>query len=103
MDIELVKTCSCAPEQYNAYVGEKLVGYLRLRHGVFRVDFPDCGETTIYQAYPKGDGIFCEDEREGYLNEAKALLKEWVEDTDYLGNNPEGYKTWQQDTYVKGD
>lgn len=95
MEIELKMTCGACPEQYNAYVGDKLVGYLRLRHGRFRVDFPDCGETEIYSAYPKGDGIFYDDEREGYLNIAKSLLKEWIEKTDFLGDNPEGYKTWQ--------
>lgn len=96
MEVELKQTCGACPEQYNAYVGDKLVGYLRLRHGVFSVDFPDCGEKTIYEAYPDGDGMFTSDEREGYLNTAKALLKEWVVDTDYLGDNPERFKTWQE-------
>ncbi len=95
MEIELQLTCGACPEQYNAYVDGRLCGYLRLRHGCFRVDFPDCGEKTIYEAYPKGDGIFYDDEREEYLNTAKALLREWIIDTDYLGDNPEGFKTWQ--------
>lgn len=30
--IHLVKTCEACPEQYDAYLGEKRVGYLRLRH-----------------------------------------------------------------------
>lgn len=96
MEINLVQTCGACPEQYNAYVGDRLVGYLRLRHGCFRVDFPDCGEKTIYEAYPDGDGFFTADERDGYLNIAKAHLKEWIEDTDFLGENPEGFKTWQE-------
>jgi hypothetical protein len=73
-DIELVETCGACPEQYKAFVGKKQVGYLRLRHGLFRVDFPDCGGKTIYDACPKGDGIFEYDEREFYLNEAKKAI-----------------------------
>jgi len=95
VNIKLVNTCGACPEQYNAYVGDKLVGYLRLRHGRFRVDFPDCGEETIYEAYPKGDGIFYDDEREQYLNEAKQALETKIIETDYLGNNPDNYITWQ--------
>ena len=73
-DIELTLTCGACPEQYDAFVGEKQVGYLRLRHGHFRVDFPECGGETIYHAYPNGDGIFDPDEREFYLTEAKRAI-----------------------------
>ncbi|SRR6266852_560406 len=69
--IILKRTCSACPEQYDAYIegqGEiGKVGYLRLRHGYFRVDYPDCGGETIYQANPRGDGIFDDDERDYYL------------------------------------
>jgi hypothetical protein len=73
-DIELTMTCGACPEQYDAYIGEKQVGYLRLRHGSFRVDFIECGGETIYQAEPKGDGIFEWDERDYYLTEAKKAI-----------------------------
>ena len=73
-DIELIKTCDWAPEQYDAYLNGKQVGYLRLRHGKFRVDFPDCGDETIYEAEPNGDGCFDDDEREKYLTEAKQAI-----------------------------
>jgi hypothetical protein len=67
---ELVRTCFACPEQYDVcYKGEQ-VGYLRLRHGTFRVDYPDCGEETIYFAHTKGDGVFDLDEREYYLKQA---------------------------------
>lgn len=65
--IRLVKTCSACPEQYDAFLGDVRVGYLRLRHGAFRVDYPDCGGETIYEASPNGDGCFDDDERDGYL------------------------------------
>lgn len=74
-EIELIETCGACPEQYDAFLNGKQVGYLRLRHGHFRVDYPDCGGETIYEAEPKGDGLFDDDEREFYLNEAKQAIK----------------------------
>jgi hypothetical protein len=59
MEIKLVLTCSFCPEQYEA----------------FGVDFPDCGGKTIYEAYPKGDGCFMEEEREKFLNKAREAIK----------------------------
>jgi hypothetical protein len=70
LGIVLVKTCSACPEQYDAMMGDRQVGYLRLRGGQFRVDFPECGGETIFRASPKGDGIFEDDEREFYLDAA---------------------------------
>ena len=80
-EIILVKTCGACPEQYDAFIGDEQVGYLRLRHGYFRVDYPDCGGETIYSAEPKGDGCFECDEREYYLEEAKkAILSKLLEE-----------------------
>jgi hypothetical protein len=76
-DIKLRETCGMCPEQYDAYVDGKQVGYLRLRHGQFRVDCPDCGDVTIFEAEPNGDGIFDDDEREGYLLQAKQAIAEY--------------------------
>lgn len=74
--IELVCTCGACPEQYNAFIDGKQVGYLRLRHGYFRVDYPECNGETIYTANPDGDGIFTDTERDYYLAEAKrAIIK----------------------------
>ncbi len=73
-EIKLVQTCVACPEQYDAFIGEKKVGYLRLRHGVFTVDFPDCGGERIYESYPDGDGMFFDGEREGALREAKNAI-----------------------------
>lgn len=73
-EIELIQTCVACPEQYDAYHNNIQVGYLRLRHGFFYVDCPDCGDETVYTANPKGDGIFYEDEREFYLNGAKQAI-----------------------------
>ncbi len=73
--LKLVRTCTACPEQYDAYLHDGLaIGYLRLRHGHFTVDYLPTGE-EVYTACPQGDGLFTPDERHHYLNEAcKALL-----------------------------
>lgn len=83
--IQLSLTCGACPEQYDAFLDGKQVGYLRLRHGWFRVDFPDCGGETIYESGDmRGDGCFDEDEREYFLNEAKlAIAKRIIECGEY--------------------
>ena len=73
MDIngyKLKLTCSACPEQYDVFKDDKIVGYLRLRHGHFSVEYPDCGGELVYEAQPKGDGIFEDDERDKYLTNA---------------------------------
>lgn len=70
----LIKTCSRAPEQYDVYKGKIQIGYLRLRHGLFRADYPECGGKTVYKALPTGDGAFEDHERDKYLSEAVAAL-----------------------------
>lgn len=72
--IELVETCGACPEQYDAFLDKKQVGYLRLRHGSFTVDYPNAMGGTIYHAYPKGDGMFHSEERDFYLTEAKKAI-----------------------------
>lgn len=72
---DLVRTCGACPEQYDVYKDGKQVGYLRLRHGVFRADYPQCGGRTVYTAEPKGDGIFEPEERDFYLSNAIHAIK----------------------------
>lgn len=67
-------TCGACPEQYDVYRGPLQVGYLRLRHGEFRADVPDCGGETVYEAEPEGDGEFTDTERDGYLRAAVAAI-----------------------------
>lgn len=75
--VRLVQTCGACPEQYDVFHPDgRRIGYLRLRHGTFRADYPDCGSRTVYTAHPEGDGIFQAHERERFLTEAvDALLK----------------------------
>lgn len=73
-DIKLEMTCGACPEQYEATYNGDEVGYLRLRHGYFYVSFPGVRGEVIYEAYPEGDGIFEDNERDLYLNEAKQSI-----------------------------
>lgn len=77
----LICTCSACPEQYDVFddaTGDQ-IGYLRLRHGYFRADVPDCGGETVYESEPNGDGVFDNDEeRERELaNAIAAIIKHY--------------------------
>lgn len=70
----LVMTCFACPEQYEVFLGDTQIGYLRLRHGEFRAEYPDCGGDTVFRGSPKGDGRFEDDEREQFLSQALDAL-----------------------------
>ena len=77
-DIELKETSIACPEQYDAIdttTGE-VVGYLRLRNGHFTVEVPDAGGVLVYESYPRGDGAFDNNERDGELEAAIAAIVE---------------------------
>lgn len=65
---KLVKTCIACPEQYELFTETgRQVGYFRLRHGEFRVDYPECSYHTVYETWDSelldgSDGIFTSDE-----------------------------------------
>ena len=80
--IELVQTCGACPEQYDAFIDGKQVGYLRLRHGYFTVQYPNVGGELVYEAETKGDGLFEDDEREGHLIAARLRLINKVYEED---------------------
>jgi len=75
----LVCTCVACPEQYDVFdaAGAK-VGYLRLRHGIFRADVPDVFGETVYSSRPHGDGTFRPEEREIELQNAIAAIHKKV-------------------------
>lgn len=77
-EIELYQTCGACPEQYNAFYKDKQVGYLRLRHGCFTVNYPDHMGHLIYEAEPEGDGCFHKGERDHYLKKARKAIKEAI-------------------------
>jgi hypothetical protein len=65
--LRLVETCGGCPEQYDLFAEDKQIGYLRLRHGMYTVSSPHSSGTEIHRAYPRGDGVFHEEEREKHL------------------------------------
>jgi hypothetical protein len=73
-------TCPACPEQYDVFdeATQKQVGYLRLRHGFFRADVPDCGGVTVYSAHTKGDGVFDDDEKMPQLKKAVKAIKKYL-------------------------
>ena len=71
--------CGACPEQYDVFHNDEYIGYMRLRHGMFTAMMGDDYE-LVYREYPKGDGIFETDEREKYLTEAVAAIKEYLYD-----------------------
>lgn len=74
--LKLVCTSGACPEQYDVFDSKgNQIGYLRLRHGHFRVDYPDCGGETVYQSDTKGDGIFDDEERMVELKRAVEAIK----------------------------
>lgn len=88
--LRVVMTCKACPEQYDVFLGELKIGYLRLRHGEFRADYPDCGDETVYEASPRGEGEFERDERDRYLRFAlKALLDRHINGAPKPVNPPE--------------
>lgn len=80
-------TCLACPEQYDVFLDDEEVGYIRLRHGVLSVDFTPTeerlGEWDADVIYPQelkiltGDGNFSnEEERNYFLNRcAEEILK----------------------------
>lgn len=80
-EIKLIMTCSACPEQYDAVYKGKVVGYLRLRHGSFRVEYQ--GE-TVYQAFPDGDGCFLSEERDKYLRKAKKAIRKELKKVKFI-------------------
>lgn len=81
--ITLVRTCYACPEQYEAFVEGRQVGYLRLRHGRFTVHCPDVDGREVFASSPKGDGLFEDDERDDQLTAAKRAIATWLS-----GGNP---------------
>lgn len=84
--IRLHCTCRACPEQYDAYdENDQQVGYLRLRHGYFTVDFPDYGGELLLECETIGDGMFDCSERETMLRLAVSLIKK------KLGASPDAH------------
>jgi hypothetical protein len=73
MGVDLVLTCSAAPEQYDVRRDGKPAGYIRARSG-FTVDYPDAGGEELYSGSQDGFGAFTDHERESKLLFALGLI-----------------------------
>jgi hypothetical protein len=71
-DIRLEKTCDAHPEQYDAYAGNKQVGYIRYMWGRLSVRCPDAEGVIVYTSYIGNNmhGSLPDDEREKILSGA---------------------------------
>jgi len=64
-------TCGACPEQYDVYDDDdNIVGYLRLRHGMFAAHVDGSGGDVVYSASVDGDGSFTSGERDEHLRRA---------------------------------
>ena len=84
--IVLEQTCKCCPEQYWAYKGSHIIGYIRLRWGHLTCDYLPTGRLTgndirvidkVFNERADNEykGSFdTEEEREYWLNKCKEAL-----------------------------
>lgn len=84
--IGLKMTSGACPEQYDAYIMDRQVGYLRLRHGWFRVDYPTVAAEMIFEGAPIGDGLFEDEEREEWLLKAKVAICDRLNSDEEVAN-----------------
>ena len=77
MEIRLVKTCDCSPEQYDAYIGDMRVGYIRVRWGQITVTCPWVGGEVVYSSMTDGYGSLAEHERARHLSNARKAIELW--------------------------
>ena len=91
---KLELTCSVCPEQWDVYRDCAKVGYIRLRHGDLRVDYPDCGGKTLldFCSGTYGDGFFDTEELRNFylLRLVKAI------DEEILDQNPSLWRRFKK-------
>jgi hypothetical protein len=66
--------CGACGESYVAMLGEAEVGYMIVRHGLFRVHCPADASEPIHSANPEGDGLFAAHERARWLREGVRVV-----------------------------
>lgn len=69
----LKMTCYQMPEQYDVYLGDAVVGYMRLRHGYFYASMYECDGHIVYEADTVGTNMF-EDNNERAYHIDRAIL-----------------------------
>lgn len=82
LGLRFVETCGACPEQYDVFLDDRQVGYVRLRHGYLSIRYPDVSGDEVYQAYPRNsDGCFTDDgvRRRHLKRGAKAILEKLIQ------------------------
>lgn len=74
----LRKYSGCCPEQWEVYKSEELVGFLRLRNGIFSVYNEATDEKIFSIINCEGGGMFKENERRKYLTIGVRELNNWL-------------------------
>lgn len=80
-DLQFELTGDMCPEQYDVYLGEQRIAYVRLRGGYMRVDFPEVGEKVIFshEFEDMWKGAFDGDaERFDYLSKAASAICDYL-------------------------
>ncbi len=90
-DLVLNMTSGACPEQYNVMLGRVQVGYIRIRHGMLRVDCPECGGSTVLETSVRGHGYLEDDESEEQLLLCREAIANWVH--SWTGRQMERLKT----------
>ena len=75
--VRFVTTCPSVPEQYDCFIGDAKVGYVRLRCGEMTVHCPDVDGELVFEAQPDGMDYFEPYERENWLSEATDAIRAW--------------------------
>lgn len=97
-DVRLVLTCESHPEQYDAFIGDERVAYLRLRGGLFRVQCPHIDDDqlgfllneTVYAAAVGDNEFHSETQRRLELGAAKEAIAGWYARKDEPVTEPAG-------------
>ena len=69
-------TCAACPEQYDVYVGDQEVAYVRLRHGILYAEVPFDGKVVFEHDFGDERGSFLDEvERQVYLKKIEASIR----------------------------
>lgn len=85
--IKFVMTSIGCPEQYDCYIGDEMVAYVRLRWGHLKVVYPNVFGNIIFehQFDDTWQGVFDDGEREIWLPKIVDAIK-YVKDTESAMN-----------------
>lgn len=75
-EVRLRVTCESCPEQYDAFVDDRQVGYLRMRHNRFAVYCPHYGDELVFETTTGFE--WTTEEREAYLEHACSRIRAWL-------------------------